>query len=104
MESFDMTTYVTHFADGFTFVSDFTADALAPVLSLTGSTLELSASQATGASVTGTWTILAPLQFKGVFAPESLEVGDWDFQVRLITPGQPPKTILASTLSVLRSV
>ena len=94
----------TFFSDGYTFVSPFSADDLAPVSDLSGSTLQLSAAQVTGASVVGVGSVLGPLLGKGVFAPASLEVGEWDVQLRLITTGQPPKTILAFVLEVLRSV
>ena len=99
-----MTLHTTHVADGYIFKSIYTADADAPIQTLTGHSIVLFAAMATGASVAGVATIIGANEWRGVFATQSLPEGDWVVQGRLIAAGQPPKTILDFTLTVLESV
>ena len=98
------TVRTTHRGDGYIFKSPFTADPDAPVANATGTTIVLRAKVKGSTVVVGVGSVIAANELKGVFAVDTLEVGDNVVQMKMLAAGQQPKTILEFTLKVLETI
>lgn len=96
---------VTFVADGWVLnVTPLTFDAASGITSAVGGTATVAAKRKAGAAVVGTATITGPTTIRCVFAPASMEAGEYEVQVRLFLPGQQAQTVLLLTLKVLASI